>query len=56
MVLNVATDDVSQTFALKSNDEAKKLRQKVEAILNERIPTMPVIMKDWVRGIIYLMV
>ena len=49
MVSGIVENGAS-TFTLKTNDDSKILRQKIESCLNERIPKMPAVMKEWVRG------
>ncbi|KAE9554907.1 hypothetical protein FO519_001872 [Halicephalobus sp. NKZ332] len=51
-MVSATVENGNSTFVLKSTDDSKILRQKIESCLNERIPKMPAVMKDWVRDLI----
>uniref|UniRef100_A0AC34GJ54 Uncharacterized protein n=2 Tax=Panagrolaimus sp. ES5 TaxID=591445 RepID=A0AC34GJ54_9BILA len=40
------------TFTLKSSDNAKIVKQRIDEYLYKQIPTMPIQIKEWVRDLL----
>uniref|UniRef100_A0AC34PWF0 Uncharacterized protein n=1 Tax=Panagrolaimus sp. JU765 TaxID=591449 RepID=A0AC34PWF0_9BILA len=51
-MVSAAVETSAPTFKLKTNDDSNNMRRKIDTFLGERIPKMPIVIKDWVRELI----